>query len=147
MARTKRTKSKDKYKEIVKSLYDGFSKIAEKKISELTSKKITDSADKLSIESITNTSRGEKEVKGLSPKKAPKTNIKNFFKNIEKKGVRSDKAFTVSDVLIDPIFKGTNTKIVVDSENNVINTFDKRKKVRKKIKLSKKAKTKRITQK
>ena len=137
--------AKTKYTKLVKTLYDGFTKIAEEKIKELTSKQLTDKGDELSVAEITNSSRDEKPVTTKGTTKLTKEATKNYFKNIEKNGVRSDKASTVDDIFINNIYKGTTPKIV--AEDSASNKLNKRKKLRKKVRLSKKKATKPVSQK
>ena len=147
-------KTESKYSSVVKSLYDGFTKIATKKIDELTSKelisrgssdpvKTTESS--LSINTIANESRGETKVVDVKSKKVEKNNVKNYFKNIESKGRRSNKAFTTADVFIKNTYLGDSPKIV--GEDTPSNKLLKRKNIRKRIKLSEKRVTKPINQK
>jgi len=152
-------KTDSKYSSVVKSLYDGFTKIATKKIDELTSKELisrekassgggdTDKTTEssLSINSIANESRGETKVLNTKSKQVKQNNVKNYFKNIESKGRRSNKAFTTTDVFIRNTYLGDKPKIVI--EDTPSNKLFKRKNIRKRIKLSKKKVTKPINQK
>lgn len=83
---SKYSKTSSTTKSVVKSLYDGFTKIADKKIKELTSKTLTDEAKKennkkeLSVNNIANSSRGEKEVIRVGVDRVSNQNVKNFLK-------------------------------------------------------------------
>tara|TARA_Y100001972_G_C7604141_1_gene302762 strand:+ start:558 stop:1049 length:492 start_codon:yes stop_codon:yes gene_type:complete len=157
-SKSKTKSSKSATKTVVKSLYDGFTKIAEKKIKELTSKTLTDEAKKesnkkeLSVNNIANSSRGEKEVIRVGVDRVSKQNVKNFFKNIDKNGRRSNKAFTTNDIFVKNLYpqdsSATNVlSAKIPASDTAIGKLTKRRSIRRKIRLSDKVKTQPINQK
>tara|TARA_R100001463_G_scaffold87039_3_gene141776 strand:- start:1698 stop:2189 length:492 start_codon:yes stop_codon:yes gene_type:complete len=155
---SKTKSSKSVTKTVVKSLYDGFTKIAEKKIKELTSKTLTDESKKesskkeLSVNNIANSSREEREVIRVGVDRVSKQNVKNFFKNIDKNGRRSNKAFTTNDIFVKNIYPQDLSATSVLSakipvSDTAIGKLTKRRSIRRKIRLSDKVKTKPINQK
>lgn len=149
MSKYKKT-ADSKYSSVVKSLYDGFAKIATKKIDELTSKELISRSEggsdsSLSINTIANDSRDETEVIDTKVQRVKQSNVKNYFKNIESKGRRSNKAFTTADVFVSNTYLGDKPKIVI--EDTPSGKLLKRKNIRRRIKLSKKKVTQPINQK
>ena len=148
-------KTDSKYSSVVKSLYDGFSKIATKKIDELTSKELISRAESssggketgssLSINTIANESRDETKIINTKAQRVKQSNVKNYFKNIESKGRRSNKAFTTADVFVSNTYLGDKPKIVI--EDTPSGKLSKRKNIRGRVKLSKKRVTQPINQK
>ena len=150
--KSKSSKTSSTTKSVVKSLYDGFTKIAEKKVKELTSKTLTDESKSLSVNNIANSSREEREVVRVGVDRVSNQNVKNFFKNIEKNGRRSNKAFTTNDVFIKNIYpqdsSATNVlSAKIPASDTTIGKLTKRRSIRRKIRLSDKVKTKPINQK
>tara|TARA_Y100000004_G_scaffold55684_1_gene61976 strand:- start:1309 stop:1776 length:468 start_codon:yes stop_codon:yes gene_type:complete len=149
---SKSKKTSSTTKSVVKSLYDGFTKIAEKKVKELTSKTLTDESKSLSVNNIANSSREEREVLKVGVDRVSKQNVKNFFKNIDKNGRRSNKAFTTNDIFVKNLYpqdsSATNVlSAKIPASDTAIGKLTKRRSIRRKIRLSDKVKTKPINQK
>ncbi len=149
---SKSKKTSSTTKSVVKSLYDGFTKIAEKKVKELTSKTLTDESKSLSVNNIANSSREEREVIKVGVDRVSKQNVKNFFKNIDKNGRRSNKAFTTNDIFVKNLYpqdsSATNVlSAKIPASDTAIGKLTKRRSIRRKIRLSDKVKTKPINQK
>lgn len=150
--KSKSEKTSSTTKSVVKSLYDGFTKIAEKKVKELTSKTLTDESKSLSVNNIANSSREEREVLKVGVDRVSKQNVKNFFKNIDKNGRRSNKAFTTNDIFVKNLYpqdsSATNVlSAKIPASDTAIGKLTKRRSIRRKIRLSDKVKTKPINQK
>jgi len=150
--KSKSEKTSSTTKSVVKSLYDGFTKIAEKKVKELTSKTLTDESKSLSVNNIANSSREEREVIKVGVDRVSKQNVKNFFKNIDKNGRRSNKAFTTNDIFVKNLYpqdsSATNVlSAKIPASDTAIGKLTKRRSIRRKIRLSDKVKTKPINQK
>ena len=150
--KSKSQKTSSTTKSVVKSLYDGFTKIAEKKVKELTSKTLTDESKSLSVNNIANSSREEREVIKVGVDRVSKQNVKNFFKNIDKNGRRSNKAFTTNDIFVKNLYpqdsSATNVlSAKIPASDTAVGKLTKRRSIRRKIRLSDKVKTKPINQK
>lgn len=109
----------------------------------VTQEKTSESS--LSINTIANESRGETKVVDTKSQKVGKDNVKNYFKNIESKGRRSNKAFTTVDIFVNNTYLGDKPKIVI--EDTPSGKLFKRKNIRRRIKLSKKKVTQPVNQK
>ena len=92
-----------KVKKILDSLYEGFTKISEKKLKEIESKIKTGELSVFNIASISDYARGARRIRNVKSKRYDNNGLKNFLNNTSVNGRSSGKEFSHTSLILENI--------------------------------------------